>query len=72
MELTSSDENQVKASPDSDKEKKQTRWASSTDASLSTEYHRQSTKGYPVMVDLSVEVRVIRNQMVTQGAETVI
>ena len=32
MELTGSDENQVKASPNSDKEKKQTRWASSMDA----------------------------------------
>ena len=33
MELTGSDENQVKASPDRDKEKKRTRWASSMDAS---------------------------------------
>jgi hypothetical protein len=33
MELTGNDENQVKASPDKDKEKKQTQWASSTDAS---------------------------------------
>ena len=32
MELTSNDENQVKAGPDRDKEKKQTRWASSIDA----------------------------------------
>ena len=39
---------------------------------LSIEYHRQSTEGYPVMVDLLVGVRVIRNQMVTQGAETTI
>ena len=33
MELTGSDENQVKAGPDKDKEKKRTRWASSMDAS---------------------------------------
>ena len=33
---------------------------------------RQSTEGYPTMVDLSVGVRVIRNRMVTQGAETTI
>ena len=33
MELIGSDENQVKAGPDRDKEKKRTRWASSTDAS---------------------------------------
>ena len=33
MELTGSDENQVKAGLDSDKEKKRTWWASSTDAS---------------------------------------
>ena len=33
MELTSSDENQVKVGPDRDKEKKQTRCASSMDAS---------------------------------------
>ena len=33
MELTDSDENQVKAVPDKDIEKKQTRWASSTDVS---------------------------------------
>ena len=33
MELTGSDKSQVKAGPDRDKEKKQTRWASSTDAS---------------------------------------
>ena len=33
MELTDNDENQVKAGPDRDKEKKRTRWASSTDAS---------------------------------------
>ena len=39
---------------------------------LSIEYRRQSTEGYPAMVDLSVEVRVIRNRMVTQGAETTI
>ena len=39
---------------------------------LSTEYARQSTEGYPAMVDLSVGMRVIRNQMVTQGAETAI
>ena len=39
---------------------------------LSTEYRRQSTKGYPAMVDLSVGVRMIRNRMVTQGAETAI
>ena len=32
MELTGSDENQVKAGPDRDREKKQTRWASSMDA----------------------------------------
>ena len=32
-----------------------------TGPTLSTEYHRQSTEGYPVMVDLSVGVRVIRN-----------
>ena len=32
----------------------------------------QSTEGYPTMVDLSVGMRVIRNQMVTQGAETTI
>ena len=37
---------------------------------LLTKDTRQSTEGYPTMVDLSVEVRVIRNQMVTQGAET--
>ena len=39
---------------------------------LSTEYARQSTEGYPTMVDLSVGMRVIRNQMVTQSAETTI
>ena len=39
---------------------------------LSIEYRQQSTEGYPAMVDLSVEVRVIRNQMVTQGAEIAI
>ena len=39
---------------------------------LSTKDARQSTKGYPTMIDLSVEVRVIRNRMVTQGAETAI
>ena len=39
---------------------------------LSTEYARQSTEGYPAMVDLSVGVRVIRNRMVTQDAETTI
>ena len=39
---------------------------------LSIEYARQSTEGYPTMVDLSVGVHVIRNRMVTQGAETVI
>ena len=39
---------------------------------LSTKDARQSTEGYPMMVDLSVEVRVIRNRMVTQGAETAI
>ena len=33
MELTVNDENQVKASPDRDKEKKRTQWASSTDTS---------------------------------------
>ena len=33
---------------------------------------RQSTEGYPTMVDLSVGVRIIRNRMVTQGAETTI
>ena len=33
MELTDNDENQVKAGPNRDKEKKQTRWASSMDAS---------------------------------------
>ena len=33
MELTGNDENQVKAGPDKDREKKQTRWASSTNAS---------------------------------------
>ena len=32
---------------------------------LSIEYHRQSTEGYPAMVDLSMGVRVIRNRMVT-------
>ena len=32
MELTDNDENQVKAGPDKDREKKRTRWASSTDA----------------------------------------
>ena len=31
MELTGNDENQVKAGPDRDKEKKRTRWASSMD-----------------------------------------
>ena len=40
--------------------------------SLSTEYRRQSTEGYPAMVDLSVGMRVIRNRMVTQGTETAI
>ena len=39
---------------------------------VSIEYARQSTEGYPVMVDLSVGVREIRNRMVTQGAETAI
>ena len=39
---------------------------------LSTEYRWQSIEGYPTMVDLSVGVRVIRNRMVTQGAETTI
>ena len=39
---------------------------------LSIEYHRQSTEGYPTMVDLSVGVRVIRNRMVTQDVETAI
>ena len=38
---------------------------------LSTKDAQQSTEGYPTMVDLSVEVRVIRNRMVTQGAEIV-
>ena len=33
MELTGSDENQVKAGPDKDKEKKRIRWDSSMDAS---------------------------------------
>ena len=33
MELTGSDENQVKAGPDRDNEKKWTRWASSMDGS---------------------------------------
>ena len=32
---------------------------------LSTKDARQSTEGYPTMVDLSVEVRVIKNQIVT-------
>ena len=39
---------------------------------LSTKDARHSTEGYPVMVDLSVGVRVIRNRMVTQDAETAI
>ena len=39
---------------------------------LSTKDARQSTEGYPAMVDLSVDVHVIRNQMVTQDAETAI
>ena len=39
---------------------------------LSTEDARQSTEGYHTMVDLSVGVRIIRNRMVTQGAETAI
>ena len=30
------------------------------------------TKGYPAMVDLSVGMRIIKNRMVTQGAETAI
>ena len=38
--------------------------------SLSTEYRRQSTEGYPAMVDLSVGVCVIRNRMVTQGTDS--
>ena len=40
MELTGSDENQVKAGPDKDKEKKQTRWASSTNASTNCVRYR--------------------------------
>ena len=39
---------------------------------LSTKDARQSTEGYPAIVDLSVGVRVIRNRMVTQDAETAI
>ena len=39
---------------------------------MSIEYHRQSTEGYPAMVDLSVGVRVIRNRMMTQDTEAVI
>ena len=39
---------------------------------LSTKDAWQSTEGYPTMLDLSVGVLVIRNRMVTQGAETVI
>ena len=39
---------------------------------LSTKDVRQSTEGYPAMVDLSVGVRVIRIRIVTQGAETTI
>ena len=38
MELTGSDENQVKAGPDRDKEKKRTRWVSSMDAVTSRLY----------------------------------
>ena len=33
---------------------------------------RQSIEGYPTMVDLSVGMRIIRNRMVTQDAETLI
>ena len=33
---------------------------------------RQSFEGYPTKVDWSMEVRVIRNWMVTQGTETAI
>jgi len=40
--------------------------------SLSTKDAQQSTEGYPTIVDLSMEVRVIRNRMVTQGVETAI
>ena len=43
MELTGSDENQVKADPDRDKEKKQTRWASSIDASPADMFYRACT-----------------------------
>ena len=39
---------------------------------MSTKDARQSTEGYPTMVDLLVGMRVIRNQMVTQGVETMI
>ena len=39
---------------------------------LSTKDAQQSTEGYPAMVDLSMEVRIIRNRMVTQGVETAI
>ena len=39
---------------------------------VSTKDAWQSTEGYPAMVDLSMVVRVIRNRMVTQGAETAI
>ena len=39
---------------------------------VSIEYARQSTEGHPTMVDLSMGMRVIRNQMVTQGAKIAI
>ena len=39
---------------------------------VSTKDTRQSTEGYPTMIDLSVGMRVIRNRMVTQGAEIAI
>ena len=47
-------------------------WPTAAFGLLSTEYARQSTEGYPTMVDLSVGMHVIRNRMVTQGAETMI
>ena len=61
------------ASNHSAKKKNKKQWCEgSLMAAADCKGGRKSSEGYPTKVDLSAEVRVIRNQMVTQGVETTI
>ena len=70
MELTGSDENQVKAGLDRDKEKKRTRWASSTDASPNCVRYRLTCS--IMLVLLASELSKLREPVICRESDQII